>query len=90
MVEKPTSNGETLMEEKIKFYESALVPLLKKRNSDLIIAVSELESNLIMAQEKIKSLQEKINEFEVINKVNNISNNIEKKIVKNSKRIKNK
>ena len=89
-MEKPTSNGETLMEEKIKFYESALVPLLKKRNSDLIIAVSELESNLIMAQAKIKSLQEKINEFEVINKVNNISNNIEKKIVKNSKRIKNK
>lgn len=52
------------MEEKIKFYESALVPLLKKRNSDLIIAVSELESNLLMADSKIKSLQEKINMLE--------------------------
>jgi len=55
---------EISMEEKIKFYESALVPLLKKRNSDLIIAVSELESNLLMADSKIKSLQEKINMLE--------------------------
>lgn len=52
------------MEEKIKFYESALVPLLKKRNSDLIIAVSELESNLLMADEKIRSLQKRINMLE--------------------------
>ncbi len=52
------------MEEKIKFYESALVPLLKKRNSDLIIAVSELESNLLMADAKIRSLQERINVLE--------------------------
>ena len=52
------------MEEKIKFYESALVPLLKKRNSDLIIAVSELESNLLMADAKIRSLQERINMLE--------------------------
>lgn len=52
------------MEEKIKFYESALVPLLKKRNSDLIIAVSELESNLLMADEKIRSLQKRIDMLE--------------------------
>jgi hypothetical protein len=52
------------MEEKIKFYESALVPLLKKRNSDLIIAVSELESNLLMADARIRSLQERINMLE--------------------------
>jgi hypothetical protein len=52
------------MEEKIKFYESALVPLLKKRNSDLIIAVSELESNLLMADAKIRSLQERIDTLE--------------------------
>lgn len=52
------------MEEKIKFYESALVPLLKKRNSDLIIAVSELESNLLMADAKIRYLQERINMLE--------------------------
>ena len=78
------------MEEKIKFYESALVPLLKKRNSDLIIAVSELESNLLMADAKIKSLQEKINNFEAARKINEISNNIEEKIEKNSKRSKNK
>ena len=78
------------MEEKIKFYESALVPLLKKRNSDLIIAVSELESNLLMADAKIKSLQEKINNFEAARKINEISNNIEEKIEKNSKRSRNK
>ena len=78
------------MEEKIKFYESALVPLLKKRNSDLIIAVSELESNLLMADAKIKSLQEKINNFEAAKEINKISKNIEEKIEKNSKRSKNK
>ena len=78
------------MEEKIKFYESALVPLLKKRNSDLIIAVSELESNLLMADAKIKSLQEKINNFEAAKEINDISKNIEEKIEKNSKRSKNK
>lgn len=65
------------MEEKIKFYESALIPLLKKRNSDLIIAVSELESNLLMADAKIKSLQEKISKFNAVNEPNQINNAIE-------------
>jgi cell division protein FtsL len=50
--------------ETIKFYEKALIPLLKAKNAEMSILISELESHILLKNNKIQELEKKIKDLE--------------------------
>jgi hypothetical protein len=45
--------------EAVSYYSNALVPILKRKNAEMSIVISELESNILLQQKKISILEEK-------------------------------
>lgn len=50
--------------ENIKFYEKALIPLLKAKNAEMSILISELESHILLKNNKIHELEKKVKDLE--------------------------
>ena len=50
--------------ETIKFYEKSLIPLLKAKNAEMSVLISELESHVMLKNNKIQDLEKKIRDLE--------------------------
>jgi hypothetical protein len=53
--------------ESIRFYERALIPLLKSKNAEMSIAISELESHILLKNNKIQELEKRVKQLETKN-----------------------
>ena len=50
--------------ETMKFYEKSLIPLLKAKNAEMSVLISELESHIMLKNNKIQDLEKKIRDLE--------------------------
>jgi len=64
--------------ESIRFYERALIPLLKSKNAEMSITISELESHILLKNNKIQELEKRIKQLEINNNFNTSSLKSEK------------